>query len=82
MAAAPELAPDDQNHLLRTSSVIKNISYGPDTITYTKFDDLSSERLKLGDWEPRSIEGGEMSWDSVTKVLEVRATGKTVTILR
>jgi hypothetical protein len=82
MAAAPELAPDDQNHLLRTSSVIKNISYGPDTITYTKFDDLSSERLKLGGWEPRSIEGGEMSWDPVTKVLEVRATGKTVTILR
>jgi hypothetical protein len=82
MAAAPELAPDDQNHLLRTSSVVKNISYGPDAITYTKFDERSSERFKLGEWEPGSIQGGEMTWDRSTKVLEVRAARKTVTISR
>jgi hypothetical protein len=29
MAAAPELAPADQNHLLRTSSVVRSIDYGP-----------------------------------------------------
>ncbi|MEK6320064.1 MAG: hypothetical protein AABN33_00130 [Acidobacteriota bacterium] len=82
MAAAPDLAPDDQNHLLRTSSVIKSISYEQDAITYTKFDERSLERFKLGAWEPGSIEGGEMTWDASTKVLEVRATGKAVTILR
>ncbi|HKP88014.1 MAG TPA: hypothetical protein VJZ26_18060, partial [Blastocatellia bacterium] len=82
MAAAPELAPDGQNHLLRTSSVIKSISYGPDFITYTKFDELSRERIKLGEWEPGSITGGEMIWDAGTKILEVRATGKVVTISR
>jgi hypothetical protein len=82
MAAAPELAPDDQNHLLRTSSIIKSISYGPDAITYTKFDEHSQERFRLGDWEPRSIAGGEMSWDTSTKVLEVKATSRIVTIFR
>lgn len=82
MAAAPELAPDDQNHLLRTSSVIKNISYGPDVIAYTKFDDRSRERFKIGAWQPAGIAGGEMTWDSSTKTLEVTATSKTVTILR
>ncbi len=82
MAAAPELAPEDQNHLLRTSSVIKKIKYKQDSITYTKFDANSQERLKLGAWEPGSIEGGEMHWDAGAKVLSVTATSKTVTISR
>lgn len=82
MAAAPELAPDDQNHLLRTSSVISQISYGAAAITYTKFDERSRECFKLGEWQPGAIAGGEMVWDPGTKVLEVRATGKTVTISR
>jgi hypothetical protein len=82
MASSPELAPDNQNHLLRTSSVIKSIVYGPDTITYTKCGGRSTERLKLGEWEPLSVIGGEMEWDAKTKVLEIRATSTTVTILR
>jgi len=82
MAAAPELAPDDQNHLLRSSSIIKQISYGPDAITYTKFDAQSRERFKLGAWEPKSISGGEMRWNVVTRVLEVTTTTKDVTILK
>jgi hypothetical protein len=82
MASSPELAPDNQNHLLRTSSVIKSIAYGPDTITYTKCSGRSTERLKLGEWEPAAVIGGEMQWDAKTKVLEIRATSPTVTILR
>ncbi|HEX8089192.1 MAG TPA: hypothetical protein VF762_10090 [Blastocatellia bacterium] len=80
MASAPELAPDGQNHLLRTSSVIKSISYGSEMITYTKFDEDSKERFKLGAWEPWLITGGEMIWNATTKVLEVRATSRVVTI--
>ena len=34
MASAPELAPNDQNHLLRTTSVIQHIDYNPSRITY------------------------------------------------
>jgi hypothetical protein len=82
MAASPDLAPDDQNHLLRTSSVIKKIKYKQDSITYTKFDERSQERFKLGAWEPGSIEGGEMHWDALTRVLSVTATSKAVFISR
>jgi hypothetical protein len=80
MASAPELAPDDQNHLLRTSSVIQTIQYGAGRITYSKFDGASTERFKMGGWRPQSVSGARMQWDAATKVLTVRSTAKTVTI--
>jgi hypothetical protein len=80
MAAQPELAPDDQNHLLRTSSVIQSISYSGSKITYTKFDARSSERLKLGASIPARVRGGAMKWNSATRTLEIAATAKTVVV--
>ena len=80
MASFPELAPEDQNHLLRTSSVIENIRYAGDAITYTKFDAVSTERFKLGAWAPKAVSGGEMHWDPKTKVLTVQAKAKNVRI--
>jgi hypothetical protein len=47
MAAAPQLAPDNADHLLRTSSIIKNISYTPEQIGYTTFDNNSEESFRL-----------------------------------
>jgi hypothetical protein len=82
MASFPELAPDDQNHLLRTTSVIQNIEYADNSIIYTKFDPVSTERFKLGAWAPKSVAGGSMKWDPKTKVLIVRAKDKTVRIAR
>ena len=82
MAAAPELAPPDQNHLLRTSSVIRAIQYGPDAIEYEKWDAASRERLKLGAWRPGAIEGGAMRWDANTRVLEVEASARRVIVRR
>jgi hypothetical protein len=82
MAAAPELAPADQNHLLRTSSVVRSIEYGPDTIAYEKWDAASREKLKLGAWEPGTVEGATMKWDPKTRVLEVEATARRVVIRR
>jgi hypothetical protein len=82
MAAAPELAPPDQNHLLRTSSVVRSIAYGPDSIAYEKWDAASREELKLGAWEPGSIEGGTMSWDASRRLLRVSSTARRVVIRR
>jgi hypothetical protein len=82
MAAAPELAPRDQNHLLRTSSVVRSIRYGGDAIEYVKWDAVSLERPKLGAWEPRAIEGGTMRWDEQARVLEVEATARRVIVRR
>jgi hypothetical protein len=80
MAAAPELAPDDQNHVLRSSSVIQSVRYTDRSITYTKFDAESIERVKMGAWTPKRVTGGAMQFDPKRKVLTIRSTSKTVTI--
>jgi hypothetical protein len=82
MAASPELAPDDQNHLLDTSSVIQAIQYTPDRITYTKFDAVSIDHLKLGAWTPGLVTGGLLRWDRSTRVAEIAAGATSVTIER
>ncbi|MGE5609628.1 MAG: hypothetical protein ACM359_10270 [Bacillota bacterium] len=82
MASFPELAPSDQNHLLRTSTTLQNIQYGFGAITYTKFDANSTERLKMGAWDPKQVEGGQMQWNPKTRVLEIRSNAKTVRIVK
>jgi hypothetical protein len=67
---------------LRTTSVIRNIVYGADTIRYEKFDAASTERLKIGEWAPRAVTGGTMQWNPTTKVLTVRSTANAVVISR
>ncbi len=82
MGAFPELAPADQNHLLRTSSVLRSIEYGADSIRYTKFDTDSEERVKMGAWAPGRVEGGEMQWDRASHVLTVKSKSTSVAILK
>jgi hypothetical protein len=82
MASAPELASENQNHLLRSSSVLNSIQYGQDSITYTKFDPSSIEELKMAAWQPKSIRGGKMEWNASSKVLRVRSESHTVTLAR
>ena len=81
MASSPELAPNGQNHLLRTSSVIQQIKYAPEKVTYRKFDAQSIERLKIGAGVPVSVAGGTMHWDAVQKVLIVEAKSREVAIV-
>jgi hypothetical protein len=80
MAAAPELAPPNQNHLLKTSSVIKDIQYGSAEIRYRKFDKESVEVLKISAGVPRSVEGGSMKWDGSKHLLQVEAEAEEVRI--
>ena len=47
MAAAPQLAPENSDHLLNTSSIIKKILYGKESISYNVFDSASIETLRL-----------------------------------
>lgn len=80
MASAPELAPKDQNHLLRTSSVIQRIQYSPEQITYRKFDTHSVEEIKLGASMPKAVRGGKMSWDQAKEVLTIQSSSRDVTV--
>lgn len=47
MAAMPELAPGNRDHLLKSTSTVTRISYEPDRVTYSTFDDTSEEILRL-----------------------------------
>jgi hypothetical protein len=57
MAAAPELAPPGKNHLLRTSSVCKHITYAAGKVIYETFDDKGSEVFRLAS-KPKVITCG------------------------
>jgi hypothetical protein len=47
MAAMPELAPDDETHLLGSSSVVTSIVYAGGSIEYSTFDRKSSEVIRI-----------------------------------
>lgn len=47
MGAAPQLAPENKDHLLRTSSILKKITYDPGGISYDVFDKSSREVFRL-----------------------------------
>lgn len=57
MAAAPELAPNNQNHLLRSSSVVKTIHYAPLEVAYTTYDSEGRELLRLA-FSPTLVTAG------------------------
>ena len=47
VGAVPEWSPANQTHLVRSTSVIKNITYGANTLSYTTFDTASTEVLHI-----------------------------------
>ncbi len=47
MAAVPEWAPRGEDHLLRSTSVVTRIDYGPARIAWKTFDDAATETLRL-----------------------------------
>jgi len=47
IAAVPEWAPAGENHLLKSTSVVKTIQYKANTIAYKTFDSAAKEVLRL-----------------------------------
>lgn len=93
MASIPELAPADSDHLLRSSTVIREINYQPYLIRYQTFDPQGSQLLKLtfeptqvvcGDQPlPRhSIQAVQPGWhfDAQTRVLTVHHSSPNIQI--
>lgn len=75
MAAFPAIAPDNQDHLVSSTSVVKRITYQADEIKYDTFDANSSEVLRLKR-KPKEIKAGGIplsehddngSWSWVTE---------------
>jgi len=75
MASAPQIAPQNENHLLRSSSVVKTVRYEKNKIAYTTFDNTGEELLRLNS-KPTDVKGVEKwKWNDLTN-------GGTITITR
>lgn len=57
MGAIPEFAPKGQNHLLRSSSVVRKVTYGGDGLSYQTFDKDATEVLRLK-FKPTKVTAG------------------------
>jgi hypothetical protein len=47
MGALPDLAPIGENHILRSTSVIQKVSYGPKRVAYKTFDSAGTQVARL-----------------------------------
>ena len=57
MGAVPEWAPKRENHLLRSTSVVTAVDYGPRLVAWTTFDGDATETLRLTS-RPASVTAG------------------------
>lgn len=93
MAAAPELAPDNGDHLLRSSSIVQQISYDGKKIVYKTFDANSTELLRLTskpkkvvvdekEYTQTSSEKIGWEWKALSKggVLKIEKVGREVVV--
>jgi hypothetical protein len=58
MGSLPECAPTGEDHLLRSSSVVQKVEYGPRRLSYRTFDAGSSEVIRLSYVPMRVTAGG------------------------
>lgn len=58
LAAVPEWAPPDENHLVQASSLVRSIQYGVDAIRYVTCDNAGTEVLRLAVPPTNVLSGG------------------------
>lgn len=71
MAAAPELAPANENHFLDSTSVIKNIIINSDTISYQTFDAQSQDLLRIT-FQPAQVIAGSVNLTRLDTIDDLR----------
>ena len=93
VGAVREWTPANQTHLVRSSSVIKNISYGTSTVSYTTYDNTSTEVLHIsfnpvtitanGVVLPHRSDLSQPGWtlDVATKTLKIYHAGATQIVI-
>ena len=54
LAAVPDWAPNRENHILYSEGILKNVSYGDRTVSYTATNSAGTEFLRLA-FEPSTI---------------------------
>ena len=96
LGAVPEWAPADEDHLLRTTSVVQKISYKPDDIQYKTFDNAATDVLRItakpknitvngkAISERKDLQTEGWTWQGLDKggVLRIRHSGDDVQITK
>ncbi len=92
--AVPEWSPEDESHLVGSTSVVTKIAYGRGSVTYSTFDNISSDVLRLN-FAPDSVysgghplkrssqvpaEGEGYALDETTHVLRIRHASRDVDV--
>jgi hypothetical protein len=67
MASIPQWAPPNEDHLLKSSSVVRSIKYGADKIVYKTFDAESMELFKLAR-QPREVAAEDKKLELVENI--------------
>ena len=57
MGALPEFAPQSENHLLRSTSIVQKITYGARSVAYATFDPAATEVFHLN-FKPARVASG------------------------
>jgi hypothetical protein len=60
MGALPDLAPIGESHLLRSSSVVQKVGYGPSKISYRTFDSAGVQVMRLN-FKPALVVAGKVT---------------------
>ena len=95
MAAMSEYAPADEDHLLRSTSIVRHIDYRPNEVCYRTADAQGTQRLRLT-FRPQKIMAGKLElqqkeqlsdepgWvlGDIPYVIDVRAGAQEVCIYR
>lgn len=76
MGALPDLAPIGENHILRSSSVIQKVNYGPKRVTYRTFDSAGTQVARLS-FKPSKVAVGGSSLPERTDLREPGFTVET-----
>jgi hypothetical protein len=94
MSSIPEMAPTDSDHMLRTTTVIREMKYRSKHVSYQSFDEKGQQLLKLS-FRPTQIlnhgkslpcldaPGGQIGWyfDTNSQLLTVKHLHSDVTII-
>ncbi len=86
LAAVPEWVSGNSSHMLRSTSVITDIVYNKNSITYSVFGNSGQEKLKLN-FKPTEVQvngtpDSAWEWDSTSQVLTInRSHGNSIAIL-
>jgi hypothetical protein len=88
MGSVPEWTPDGEDHIVRSTSQVKQVTYAPGKVTYVTFDKESEEHLRLS-FAPATVTAGgkplaksNWSYDAASHTLRVRHATPEVTVGR